>query len=213
MKIIELKSYGVLDYSPNELLQRKQKQNLFNQMANYFNDNYFEEIGTKCFLSFFEQIQISLRIIFYIDGEEVSKENKGNNELDCIFINKSDKKVIPKNKFVTFKEVKQKTNEFHDEGNFSEIVVEKDVLMFMKVKTCWVALNKDNDNCDNVLKKLIKRSKHFTNYFKRLLLVKEDVNILLLFIYNNSMIFNIKKEFGKIKDIYSSLDMKNTTLK
>ena len=53
MKIIELKSYGVLDYSPNELLQRKQKQNLFNQMANYFNDNYFEEIATKCFLSFF----------------------------------------------------------------------------------------------------------------------------------------------------------------
>lgn len=44
MKIIELKSYGVLDYSPNELLQRKQKQNLFNQMANYFNGNYFEEI-------------------------------------------------------------------------------------------------------------------------------------------------------------------------
>lgn len=167
----------------------------------------------KLFLSFFEQIQISPRIIFYIDGEEVSKENKGNNELDCIFINKSDKKVIPKNKFVTFKEVKQKTNEFHDEGNFSEIVVEKDVLMFMKVKTCWVALNKDNDNCDNVLKKLIKRSKQFANYFKRLLLVKEDVNILLLFIYNNSMIFNIKKEFGKIKDIYSSLDMKNTTLK
>ena len=203
------KSYGGINYNTSELDERKKIQNNLNNFSNYYNGIFLEEVATKSFLSFFDNITIFPRIVYYMDGKDVDNIHTGYNELDFIFYNKDNDVKIPKEKFVTFKMIKKKTVEFYKTSNFSDIEIKRNSLVFIEVKTTWPSLlSVDKNGKKKGISKLSERYEIFLNYFLKLHLVKEDVKIYLIFIYNNSMAFNIESEFNSIINIFDSLKSK-----
>ena len=154
------------------------------------------------------------RIIFYLEKKMKyqaynadKKKYSGFNEIDCAFILKGKEKVIFKMEMITcFKSFEtKKESEFFNIKNFSELTICKDDVVLIEVKSSWNRLTKneediyiDKDDTENKLEKFIHRAKKLISFYLKLKLIQKTQKVVLIYLYNNSMYFDIEKENSEI---------------
>ena len=201
-----LKCKNYEDYSNR---QKKIKYNL-NHFSFYFNGMYFESIALETFFKLIDDkydivendnklISFLPRIIFYTKNSKNKKnsiDNKekdffGFSELDCVFVLNKDEKVnIEKEKITCFDKFDTiDENVFFNENNFVNLTIEKDNVVFMEVKS----------RLESVM------ALKFVKYYEKLNLIKNEQKLVLIFLYNNSMYYDIKVENTNIEDAYKAI--------
>ena len=216
-----LKCKNYEDYSNR---QKKIKYNL-NHFSFYFNGMYFESIALETFFKLIDDkydivendnklISFLPRIIFYTKNSKNKKnsiDNKekdffGFSELDCVFVLNKDEKVnIEKEKITCFDKFDTiDENVFFNEKNFVNLTIEKDNVVFMEVKSRFESVMDKND-CTNILIKFINKALKFVKYYEKLNLIKNEQKLVLIFLYNNSMYYDIKVENTNIEDAYKAI--------
>ena len=63
-------------------------------------------------------------------------------------------------------------------------------------------MDKNDNNYNNILIKFINKASKFVSYYEELKLIKKNQKIILIFLYNNSMYYDIKTENYRIKEAY-----------
>ena len=206
--------------------QKKIKYNL-NHFSFYFNGMYFESIALETFFKIIDDkydiinndnklISFLPRIIFFMkDPKEEKKkcenteENDfyGYSEIDCGFILKGKEEVIIEKEKITCFNNFDSTDEnvFFKQNNFVNLRIEKDNVVFLEVKSRLESVIDKNDKT-NILKKFINKALKFVGYYGELNLVKKDQKIVLIFLYNSSMYYDIKIENSRIKDAYELIE-------
>ena len=186
---------------------------------------YFESIALETFFKLIDDkydivendnkfISFLPRIIFYTKNSK-NKKNSINNkekdsfgfsELDCVFVLNKDEKVnIEKEKITCFDKFDTiDENVFFNEKNFVNLTIEKDNVVFMEVKSRFESVMDKND-CTNILIKFINKTLKFVKYYEKLNLIKNEQKLVLIFLYNNSMYYNIKVENSNIEDAYKAI--------
>ena len=206
--------------------QKKIKYNL-NHFSFYFNGMYFESIALETFFKLIDDkydiinndnklISFLPRIIFFMkDPKEEKKkcenteENDfyGYSEIDCGFILKGKEEVIIEKEKITCFNNFDSTDEnvFFKQNNFVNLRIEKDNVVFLEVKSRLESVIDKNDKT-NILKKFINKALKFVGYYEELNLIKKDQKIVLIFLYNSSMYYDIKIENSRIKDAYELIE-------
>ena len=216
-----LKCKNYEDYSNR---QKKIKYNL-NHFSFYFNGMYFESIALETFFKLIDDkydivendnkfISFLPRIIFYTKNSKNKKysiNNKekdffGFSELDCVFVLNKDEKVnIEKEKITCFDKFDTiDENVFFNENNFVNLTIEKDNVVFMEVKSRLESVMDKNDHT-NILIKFINKALKFVQYYEKLNLIRNEQKLVLIFLYNNSMYYDIKVENTNIEDAYKAI--------
>ena len=206
--------------------QKKIKYNL-NHFSFYFNGMYFESIALETFFKLIDDkydiinndnklISFLPRIIFFMkDPKEEKKkcenteENDfyGYSEIDCGFILKGKEEVIIEKEKITCFNNFDSTDEnvFFKQNNFVNLRIEKDNVVFLEVKSRLESVIDKNDKT-NILKKFINKALKFVGYYEELNLIKKEQKIVLIFLYNSSMYYDIKIENSRIKDAYELIE-------
>lgn len=206
--------------------QKKIKYNL-NHFSFYFNGMYFESIALETFFKLIDDkydiinndnklISFLPRIIFFMKAPKEEKkkcENKeendfyGYSEIDCGFILKGKEEVIIEKEKITCFNNFDSTDEnvFFKQNNFVNLRIEKDNVVFLEVKSRLESVIDKNDKT-NILKKFINKALKFVGYYEELNLIKKDQKIVLIFLYNSSMYYDIKIENSRIKDAYELIE-------
>ena len=216
-----LKCKNYEDYSNR---QKKIKYNL-NHFSFYFNGMYFESIALETFFKLIDDkydivendnkfISFLPRIIFYTKNSKNKKYSINNKEkdffgfgkLDCVFVLNKDEKVnIEKEKITCFDKFDTiDENVFFNENNFVNLTIEKDNVVFMEVKSRLESVMDKNDHT-NILIKFINKALKFVQYYEKLNLIKNEQKLVLIFLYNNSMYYDIKVENTNIEDAYKAI--------
>ena len=214
-------------YVPSKLNGQKKSriQNNLDEFSNYFNGIYFESVAIESLFRLIDEnftdeedaknsIVFLPRIIFYLEKKMKyqpynadKKKYSGFNEIDCAFILKGKEKVIFKMEMITcFKSFNtKKESEFFNIKNFSELTLCKDDVVLIEVKSRWNRLTKneediyiDKDDTENKLEKFIYRAKKFIPFYLKLKLIQKTQKVVLIYLYNNSMYFDIEKEKDEI---------------
>ena len=206
--------------------QKKIKYNL-NHFSFYFNGMYFESIALETFFKLIDDkydiinndnklISFLPRIIFFMKAPKEEKkkcENKeendfyGYSEIGCGFILKGKEEVIIEKEKITCFNNFDSTDEnvFFKQNNFVNLRIEKDNVVFLEVKSRLESVIDKNDET-NILKKFINKALKFVGYYEELNLIKKDQKIVLIFLYNSSMHYDIKIENSRIKDAYELIE-------
>ena len=209
----------------NETRQNKQKKIIYNlnHFSLYFNGMYFEKISVEVFFKLIKEkidttdsnkkyISFLPRIIFFNKNSVEAKQYYGNksqidfygySEIDCVFVlNEKEQVTIEKVKIACFGDFDTKDEiRFFNEKNFVNIIIEKDNVVFLEVKSSFESVIDKNSN-KNILKKFINKASKFVSYYEELNLIKKNQKIVLIFLYNNSMYYDIRTENFRIKDAY-----------
>ena len=214
-------------YVPSKLNGQKKSriQNNLDEFSNYFNGIYFESLAIETLFRLIDEnftdeedaknsIVFLPRIIFYLEKKMKyqaynadKKKYSGFNEIDCAFILKGKEKVIFKMEMITcFKSFEtKKESEFFNIKNFSELTLCKDDVVLIEVKSSWNRLTKneediyiDKDDTENKLEKFIHRAKKLISFYLKLKLIQKTQKVVLIYLYNNSMYFDIEKENSEI---------------
>ena len=74
----------------------------------------------------------------------------------------------------------------------------------MEVKSRFESVMDKND-CTNILIKFINKALKFVQFYEKLNLIKNEQKLVLIFLYNNSMYYNIKVENSNIEDAYKAI--------
>ena len=152
------------------------------------------------------------RIIFYLEKKMKyqaynadKKKYSGFNEIDCAFILKGKEKVIFKMEMITcFKSFENmEESAFFNINNFCELTLCKDDIVLMEVKSSWNTLLKKKEDIykkdtENKLEKFVNRAKKLINFYLKLKLIQKTQKVVLIYLYNNSMYFEIEKENEEI---------------
>ena len=206
--------------------QKKIKYNL-NHFSFYFNGMYFESIALETFFKLIDDkydifdidkklISFLPRIIFFMKKtkEEKNKcenmeekEFYGYSEIDCVFVLKGKEEVtMEKEKITCFNNFDSKDeNVFFNENNFVNLRIEKDNVVFLEVKSRFESVI-DKDDQTNILIKFINKALKFVGYYEELNLIKKEQKIVLIFLYNSSMYYNIQIENDRIKEAYKLIE-------
>ena len=84
------------------------------------------------------------------------------------------------------------------------LTIEKDNVVFMEVKSRLESVMDKNDHT-NILIKFINKALKFVQYYEKLNLIKNEQKLVLIFLYNNSMYYDIKVENTNIEDAYKAI--------
>ena len=211
-------------------------KNNLEEFSNYYNGIYFESVAIESLLRLIDEnfsdeedaknaVIFLPRIIFYIEKKIKYQSYKadetkyyGYNEIDCAFILKNKETVVFKREMITFFKSFDtiEESEFFDINNFCELTLFKDDIVLIEVKSSWNELSKKEENKEdngNKLEKFISRAKKFIYFYLKLELIKKTQRVVLIYLYNNSMYFNIENENREIKKAYELLkDEKNMEL-
>ena len=74
----------------------------------------------------------------------------------------------------------------------------------MEVKSRLESVMDKNDH-SNILIKFINKALKFVQYYEKLNLIKNEQKLVLIFLYNNSMYYDIKVENSNIEDAYKAI--------
>ena len=74
----------------------------------------------------------------------------------------------------------------------------------MEVKSRLESVMDKNDHT-NILIKFINKALKFVQYYEKLNLIKNEQKLVLIFLYNNSMYYDIKVENSNIEDAYKAI--------
>ena len=206
--------------------ENKRKRLIYNlnHFSFYFNGMYFESIALETFFKLIDDeyyevnnksrlISFLPRIIFFEKNSVKVKESninkKGSNifrfsEIDCAFVLKEKEKVkIEKEKITCFDKfnIRDDCSFFH-EDNFVNLMIEKDNVVMLEVKSNLESFT-DNYTKQNILIKFIKKALKFVNYYEELNLIQNSQKIVLIFLYNNSMYYDIMAENYKVQEAYN----------
>ena len=202
--------------------------NNLEEFPNYFNGMYFEYVTIEYLLRLIDEnfsdeedaknaVIFLPRIIFYIEKKinyqaykAVKNKYYGYNKIDCAFILKDKETVAFKKEIFTFFKSFDTINqsEFFGINNFCELTLFKDDIVLIEVKSSWNELSQneeDKKDNGNKLEKFIYRAKNFIYFYLKLELIKKTQRVVLIYLYNNSMYFNIEKENQEIKKAYELL--------
>ena len=206
--------------------QKKIKYNL-NHFSFYFNGMYFQSIALETFFKLIDDkydifdndkklISFLPRIIFFMkktkeeknkceNAEE--KEFFGYSEIYCVFVLKGKEEItIEKEKITCFNNFDSKDeNVFFNENNFVNLRIEKDNVVFLEVKSRFESVI-DKDDKDNILIKFINKALKFVSYYEKINIINKDQKIVLIFLYNSSMYYDIKTENNRIKEAYKLIE-------
>lgn len=206
------------DYRTNK---KKIKYNLKHFSFNFYG-MYFETTSLETFFKLIEdechkvqsdkKLMSTLpRIIFFMKNPEDKKcyTNKsekniyGFSEIDSIFVlNIKEKVGIGKENITCLDKFDiNDANLFFNEDNFVNLTLEKDDVVFMEVKSHFESVI-DKYGQKNILIKFINKSLKFIEYYEKLNLIKKDQKIVLIFLYNNLMYYNIRVENSRIREAY-----------
>ena len=233
--LLEKKHKCYITENLNNKKESKIKNNL-EEFSNYYNGIYFESMAIESLLRLIDEnfsdeedsknsVIFLPRIIFYLEKKikyQVYKADEtkyyGYNEIDCAFILKNKETVVFKREMITFFKSFDaiEESEFFGINNFCELTLFKDDIVLIEVKSSWNELSKKEENKKdngNKLEKFISRAKKFVYFYLKLELIKKTQRVVLIYLYNNSMYFNIEKENQEIKKAYELLkDEKNMEL-
>ena len=190
---------------------------IFFDLINY---NYNDINNNKTAISFLP------RIMFYMKKEGQKDElndHHGYNEIDCAFIYKKKRNAnIRKELLTCFKSFEAKhISSFYNDDNFLDhLIIRKNNVVILEFKSTWINLTnpkKGDENkrinkeepkdkkFENSLETFVKKAKRFINLYIELKLIEKNQNILLLYVYNNSMRYNFEEDNDEIKKVYSKL--------
>ena len=190
---------------------------IFFDLINY---NYNDINNNKTAISFLP------RIIFYMKKEGQKDElndHHGYNEIDCAFIYKKKRNAFIRKELITcFKsfEAKHLSSFYNDDNFLDHLTIRKNNVVILEFKSTWINLTnpkKGNENkrinkeepkdkkFENSLETFVKKAKRFINLYIELKLIEKNQNILLLYVYNNSMRYNFEEDNEEIKKVYSKL--------
>lgn len=193
------------------------------KISSFFNGMYFESIATETFFKLIDEnygdegnhkeiISFLPRIIFYMNDKKEKDNGKdyyGYNEIDCSFkLQEKDKVELKKEMITCFKsfEAKEESKFFKLDNVKKNITINKDDIVIMEVKSSWQTLTTSNKKIksendevvDNKLEKFIKKAKLFVEIYEELGLVKKNQKKKLIYLYDNSMLFDIGRESSEI---------------
>ena len=206
--------------------ENKRKRLIYNlnHFSFYFNGMYFESIALERFLKLIDDenyeinnkrrlISFLPRIIFFEKNSGKAKESntnkKGSNvfrfsEIDCAFVLKEREKVkIKKEKITCFDKfnIRDDYSFFHEDDSVN-LIIEKDNVVILEDKSNLESFTDKYSN-QNILIKFIKKALKFVNYYEELNLIQNSQKIVLIFLSNNSMHYDIKAENYKVEEAYN----------
>ena len=216
-------NFDLSDYKERILMKKKLVHNL-RYFSFYFNGMYFESIALETFFKLIddeydnvnnnsELISFLPRVIFFKKNSQKAKKynvnKKGKNflgfsEIDCAFVFKKEEKVkIEKEKIACFNKFDIRDEyDFFNENNFVNLTIEKDNIVFLEVKSNLESFI-DKDSRKNILIKFIRKALKFVKYYEELCLIQNNQKIVLIFLYNNTMHYNIKAENNNVEEAYN----------
>ena len=205
----------------------KIKYNL-NQFSYYFNGMFFESRASGTLFKLIDQnygnedndsecLSFLPRLIFY-QKEDKEKQNNpdgkeyhGYNEIDCAFILKGKSVEFNEEMITCFNDFKyEDESHFFATENFCKLKINQDNVVLLEIKSSWKYLSKKDEydgvtkdgEKDNELTKFIKKAKRFVHYYIELNLIEKSQNIILIYLYNNSMYYDPKLENKEILKAY-----------
>ena len=205
----------------------KIKYNL-NQFSYFFNGMFLESIATETLFKLIDQnygnedndskyISFLPRLIYYQKEDKEKqinpdgKEYHGYNEIDCSFILKGKSVEFNEEMITCFNDFKyEDESHFFTPENFSKLKINQDNVVLLEIKSSWKYLSKKDEydgvtkdgEKDNELTKFIKKAKRFVHYYIELNLIEKSQNIILIYLYNNSMYYDPKLENKEILKAY-----------
>ena len=75
----------------------------------------------------------------------------------------------------------------------------------MEIKSTWISLTHKNDRDENQFRKFIKKAKRFIGYYKKLKLIENEQKIILIYLLDNSMFYDIYTDYKEIIKVYGYL--------
>ena len=196
----------------------------------YFNGVYFEEIAVKYLFKLInennennyeseENIKLLPKMIFYeknsrnINNISSDKESPGYTEMDCCFILKKIGGVkIEKEKITRFMNLEvEKVSDLCNFQNCQDLDIKENSVVIMEIKSSWLNLY-DCQHTKNPLEYFVDNALLFIEIYKKLNLIEEKQDIIFIYMFNNSMAFNIKKDSRLIQNEIEKLNKKNINL-
>ena len=188
-----------------------------NHFAFYFNGMYFEHIATETLFKLISDncdkeyinknnnkiISLLPRIMFYMKNADSTKiTSSGFNEIDCAFILK-EKVEIEKEKITCLNKFSEKKDtKFYNVHNFSNLIIEKDNVVIIEVKSHWETIVGKKGN---ILIQFIDKAMKFVDYYRRLNLITEEQKVVLIYLYNNSIYYDLHTENDGVLCAYEYL--------
>ena len=185
-----------------------------NHFSFYFNGLFFEHIATETFFKLIDDkynemnnniISLLPRIMFY--EKDPKYKNKNNfgcySEIDCAFVLKGKELIRFEQEKITCFANFAFTDEynFYNKNNFVELEIEKDNVVILEIKSRWERLS-DNKG-QNKLITFINKAMKFVDLYRKLNLVKKHQKIVLIYLYDNSMHFDVFNENENLAIAYA----------
>jgi len=204
----------------NKIKNDKRKK-VMDNFANFFNGIFFESVASDVLFKIIDAendvkddsnkvVSFLPRISFYMKDIKDKESNKfhGYNEIDCAFILKGKDEVIIDKKMIScFKKFKTRIeSNFYNDSNLRNISIKKNDVVIMEIKSSWISLTNTNDKRENQLRIFIKKAKRFIGYYKKLNLIKSDQKVLLIYLFDNSMHYDIHTDNKEIEKVYNNLN-------
>ena len=192
----------------------------FDKFSSYFNGMFFETVAIESLYKLIDSnindeesakkvITFLPRILFYMKKTQtVQPTNKyyGYNEIDCAFIFKEKEQVVfPKEIISCFKDLYINDEyELFNLNNICNITLQKNDVVLLEVKSSFNPSKKEekekNKIKSNKILKFVKNAKLFIKFYLKLNLIKPNQRIVLIYLYNNSMYFDLNNEKKNIDE-------------
>ena len=75
----------------------------------------------------------------------------------------------------------------------------------MEIKSSWISITNKSDKDENQLRKFIKKAERFIGYYKKLKLIENEQKIILIYLLDNSMFYDIYTDYKEIIKVYDYL--------